>query len=224
MFFGWASKLKDQCGICNRVLRTRYLRRCTRCGKLYCRDCMVEDVATGDPTRMVCLNCARRIVSPSTITKYDGLARYLKFRGSFTDTVQLSFARIDGLIGDNLPMEAYKNERWWENSPYNEHAKAWLNAGWETREVNLKEGYVTFKRVRHVQTKKKRDTQTKKPFTPARVRPMKPKTPSKTKISKLYARIKNLERRRMEMPTYKGSFKPKPQHEKTLFKSKEKPQ
>ncbi len=179
---------------------------------------MVEDVATGDSRRLFCLNCARRIVSPRTISKYEGLAGYLKFRGSFTDTVKLSFARIDGVIRDNLPMEAYKSERWWENLPNKAHSRAWLESGWETREVNLKEGHVVFKRVKRVKTKKRSDRQIQKPFTPVRVHPAKPKLPSKTKVSKLYARIKNLERQHTTTPTYRGSFKPKPRHEKTLFK------
>jgi hypothetical protein len=189
---------------------------------------MTPDVATGDPTKMLCLNCARRVVAPRSLSKYGGLGGYLKFRGSFTDTVKLGFARIDGIIGDNLPMDAYKNMKWWDNVPSNVHAKAWLEAGWETREVNLKEGYVVFKRVKIIPTKasgrKARDSnQTKKPFTPVRVRFPKPKTPSKTKVSKLYARIKNLERQRTGLPTYHGSFKPKPKYEKRLFKPDEKP-
>jgi hypothetical protein len=111
---------------------------------------MVPDVSTGDPTRMLCLNCARRIVSPRSVSKYEGLTRYLKFRGSFTDTVKLSFARIDGIIGDNLPTEAYKSEKWWDNVSTRLYARSWLEAGWETRETNLKEGYVVFKKVREV--------------------------------------------------------------------------
>jgi len=188
---------------------------------------MVPDVATGDPTRLLCLNCARRIVSPRSVSKYGGLTGYLKFRASFTDVVKLGFAKMDGIIGDNLPMSAYRDEGWWSNVPTNVHAKAWLDAGWNVQEVNLKEGYVVFKKVREVQRGFRRRTvksQVMKPFTPVRVRIPKSRTPSKTKVSKLYARVKNLERQKASMPVYHGSFKPKPMHEKKLFKSKEKPQ
>lgn len=188
---------------------------------------MVPDVSTGDPTRMLCLNCARRIVSPRSVSKYEGLTRYLKFRGSFTDTVKLSFARIDGIIGDNLPTEAYKSEKWWDNVSTRLYARSWLEAGWETRETNLKEGYVVFKKVREVKAstgRRTRTTQLDKVFTPVRVRPLRPKIPSKTKASKLYARIMNLERQRASMPTYHGGFKPRPKYEKKLFKPDEKPQ
>lgn len=189
---------------------------------------MVADVSTGDPTRLLCLNCARRTVAPRTVDKYSGLARYLKFRGAFTGMVKLSFVRIDGVIGDNLPMAAYKSKSWWSNEAENVHAKGWLEAGWEVQEVNLKEGYVVFHKVREVQPqtsrKRVRANQITKPFTPVSVRIPRKKEPSKTKVSKLYARIKNLERQRAALPAYRGSFKQKPRYEKRLFREREKPQ
>lgn len=219
--------IKDECGICGRVLPYSYLRRCQRCGRLFCRDCMVPDVSTGDYTRMFCLNCARRIVSPRSSSKYGALTGHLKFRAAFTGSVKLSFAKIDGIIGENLPIGAYRDEKWWSNSPNNIHAKAWLDAGWKVQEVNLEEGYVVFKKTEIVRTRsfrRKARTQALKPFTPVRVRIPKSRKPSKTKVSKLYARLKNLERNRATMPRVHGSFKPKPSHEKRLFKPEKKPQ
>jgi len=218
---------RDECGICGRVLPYGYLRKCQRCRRLFCRDCMVPDIATGDPTRMLCLNCVRKIVSPKPTSKYGGLTGYLKFRASFTNFVKLSFAEIDGVIGDNLPMGAYRDEEWWSNLPNSAHAKAWLNAGWEVQEVNLKKGYAIFQKVRSLQTKntrKKAPSSLKKPFTPVPVRLPKTRKPSKTKVAKLYARLKNLERKRTSIAKYHGSLKPKPTHEKKLFKPQEKPQ
>ena len=215
---------KDECEICGRALPISFLRRCQRCGRLYCRDCMVPDVSTGDPTKPLCLNCARRTVAPRTASKYGGLTNYLRFRGSFTCTVRLTFARIDGIIGTNLPMDAYKKEAWWNNSPTSPRTHGWLDAGWEVKEVNLKEGIVVFIKVKE-QPRRKRTSRNeiKKPFTPVRVRVPKPKTPSKTKVSKLYARIKNMERQRASLPTYHGSFRPASKYSKKLFKSEEKP-
>ena len=186
---------------------------------------MVPDVATGDPNMMLCLHCARRVVSPRTSSKYSGLENHLKFRASFTDTVKLTFARIDGLIGSNLPMNAFRDESWWSNSSSSAHAKAWLNAGWEVQEVNLKEGYVVFKKVRNVAFKKpgRRKLEINKPFTPVPVHAPRPKVPSKTKVSKLYARIKNLERQRTIARGQIRGFKPKSQHEKKLYRRNEKP-
>ena len=188
------------------------MRKCQRCKKLFCRDCMVTDVSTGDPTAMLCLHCARRIVSPRTVSKYEGLERHLKFRAAFTNVVKLSFARIDGLIGSNLPMAAYREAAWWCNASSSAHAKAWLEAGWEVQEANLKEGYVTFKKLSNVPVKKtkRRSLETNKPFTPVPVHVPRSKVPSKTKVSKLYARIKNLERQRATARRQIRGFKARP--------------
>jgi len=186
---------------------------------------MVPDVATGDPTALLCLHCARRVVSPRSRSKYGGLTGHLKFRGAFTSVVKLSFARIDGLIGSNLPMAAYREEAWWSNSASSVHAKSWLNAGWEVQEVNLTEGFVVFKKVREVPFKKSKRAKSRidKPFKPVRVRSRR-KPPSKTKVSQLYARIKNLERQRTEGRRNIRGLKPRRQHEKKLFKPDGKPQ
>ena len=189
---------------------------------------MVSDVATGDPTAMLCLNCARRVVAPRITSKYEGITSHLKFRGAFTNIVKLSFARIDGLIGSNLPMEAYRNQTWWSNSASSVHAKGWLDAGWEVQEVDLKKGFVVFKKVRQLPRatgrKKKGTLEISKPFTPVPVHPAKKNLPSKTKVSKLYARILNLERQRNQGYTSNRGFKPRSRYEKKLFGSDEKPQ
>jgi len=185
---------------------------------------MVPDVSTGNPIEPLCLHCARRVVSPRSVSKYEGLGAHLKFRSAFIGLVTLSLAKIDGLIGSNLPMSAYKDEGWWANSPSNTHAKSWLDVGWEVQEVNLKEGVVVFKKVRQVPTKrKKRKSEINKPFTPVPVRPLKPKVPSKTKVSKLYARIRNLERQRTTLRSSTRGFKSKSPYEKRLFKPSERP-
>jgi hypothetical protein len=206
-------------------MRTTYMRQCQRCKKLFCRDCMTPDVATGDPMASLCLHCARRIVSPKTTSPYAGLESHLKFRAAFTSLVSLKFARIDGLIGTNLPMAAYRDPLWWSNTSSSLHAKAWLDAGWEVQDVNFKEGTVTFKKVRTLPKKpKKKSLEITQPFTPVPVRPLRSKIPSKTKVSKLYARIKNLERQRaMPRQPIRG-FKPKSNYQKRLYRDNQKPQ
>ena len=202
------------------------MRKCERCKKLFCRDCMVPDVATGDPNAMLCLHCARRVVSPRTVSKYTGLEGHLKFRAAFTDTVKLTFARIDGLIGNNLPMDAYRDPAWWSNASSSAHAKAWLDAGWEVQEVNFKEGYALFKKVRNVAFKKSKQKKLEitQPFTPVPVHRPRSKIPSNTKASKLYARIKNLERQRaMPHQPVRGMKFKSSQYQKRLYKQDEKP-
>ena len=219
--------MKDECGICGRVMRTTYMRQCQRCKKMFCRDCMTPDVATGDPNAMLCLHCARRIVSPRTISKWAGLEGHLKFRAAFTNKVKLTFARIDGLIGSNLPMAAYRDAAWWSNASSSIHARAWLDAGWEVQEVNLKEGHVVFKKVRSVPFKRSQQKKLEitQPFTPVPVHRPKSKIPSKTKVSKLYARIKNLERQRaMPRQPLRGLKFKSSQYQKRLYKNDEKPQ
>jgi hypothetical protein len=188
---------------------------------------MVADVATGDPTKLLCLNCARRVVSPRSVSKYEGLTRHLKFRAAFTSIVKLSFARIDGLIGANLPMAAYRNEAWWGNAASSAHAKGWLEAGWEVLEVNLSEGFVVFKKVRELPRvrgrRKKATNEITKPFTPVPVRPTKKNLPSKTKVSKLYARILNMERQHNAGYGNARGFKQRSAYEKRLFGSDKKP-
>ena len=218
---------KDECMICGRVFPYSYLKRCQRCGRLFCRDCMVPDVSTGDPTRMLCLNCARRVVSRRSFSKYEALKRYLKYRAAFTNVVKLSLPKIDGIMGDNLPMSAFHNEKWWSNSPNSVHAKAWLDTGWKMQEVNLEEGYVVFEKVKRLQPeshrRKRSREKVKKPFTPAPYHAPRTRKPSKTRVAKIYARFKNLERKRASMPKYRGSFKPKSAYEKRLYRSEEKP-
>ena len=175
---------------------------------------MVPDVATGDPNAMFCLHCARRVVAPVTKGKYEGLESHLKFRAAFTRVVKLSFARIDGLIGSSLPTNAFRDTVWWSNTSNSAHAKAWLKAGWEVQELNLKEGYVVFKKVRDVTVKKggRRKLEINKPFTPVPVHRQRSKIPSKTKVAKLYARIKNMERNRAAERRQIRGFKTRPRH------------
>jgi hypothetical protein len=175
---------------------------------------------------MSCFHSDRRVVSPWTVSKYAGLECHLKFRVTFTNCVKLSFARIDCLIGSNLPIDAYRDLAWWSNTSSSIHTKAWLNAGWEVQEVNLKEGNVTFKKVRSVAFKKSKQKKLEitKPVMPVPVHRPRSKIPSKTKVSKLYARIKNLERQRaMPLQPVTG-LKFKANNEKRFSESNEKPQ
>ncbi len=219
--------MKEECGLCGRVLSHYSLRRCYRCRKLYCRSCMIADF-TSEDRNLICLNCARRIVSPGkTGTKYSPLNRYLIWRAEYADQVTLSFARIEGIIGDNLPFGAIRNPSWWSNTESNVQGQAWMNAGWRVEEVNLRERVVTFKRVKSKteETGKKtcRTRKDVKPFTPPPVRTRIRRKPSKTRISLIQAKFKNVERQRSSIRSYRGKFKPKPTQEKRLYKPEAKP-
>ncbi|MEM2917090.1 MAG: hypothetical protein QXN63_01880 [Candidatus Bathyarchaeia archaeon] len=214
--------LKEECGLCGRVFPYYSLQRCSICGKLYCKDC-VEFSWDKNLFRNVpfCLNCAKRLVSPRVKrAKYSPLGTYLTYRGHFTNVVKLSFAQIDGIIGDNLPLSALRSEDWWANSKTHAQSRVWLNAGWQVENVDLKEGTVTFRKVKEAIAEKKRrkEKTVKKPFTPAPVKPRRFRKPSKGKIAKLQARLKNIERRKASLKEYRGKFKPKTAYEKRLYR------
>jgi hypothetical protein len=219
--------MKEECGLCGRVLPHYSLRRCYRCRKLYCRSCMIADF-TSEDRNLICLNCARRTVSPEkTVTKYTPLNRYLIRRAEYADQVTLSFARIEGIIGDNLPLGAVRNRSWWSNTESNVQGQAWMNASWRVEDVNLQERIVTFKnakgKARETGKKAGRTREDIKPFIPPPVRTRIRRKPSKTRISLIQAKFKNVERQRSSIRSYRGKFKPKPAHEKRLYKPEAKP-
>ena len=135
--------LKDNCSLCDRVFPHFALRRCYRCKRLYCRDCTMY---TKDG-EIICLNCARRTVSPKKLgTKYSPFSRYLLRRGKYTSQVRLSFAKIEGIITDNLPFGAIRSQEWWKNTSSTSQGRAWLNVGWKVQDVDLSKRMVTLAR------------------------------------------------------------------------------
>ena len=222
--------MKDECGICSRVLYLSSLRRCARCKKLYCRSCMTRNLWS-EQRDLICLNCARRIVSPKRVgLKYRQLQEYLWRRGKFTSLVTLKFSKIEGIINNNLPFGALRNEGWWNNNESSSQGHSWTSAGWKVQSVDLKERTVTFKKeadkemVQWSRVRKTRATRkVKKPFTPVPVKPRRMKKPSKTRIAKVVARAKNIERRRTTTPPGKLKLKPRSPYEKRLYKREAKP-
>ncbi len=215
--------LKDSCSLCGRIFPHSALRRCYRCRRWYCRDC-ITFTKDGE---ILCLNCARRIVSPKRFgTKYSPFSRYLLRRAKYTSRVTLRFAEIEGVIGDNLPFGALRTKEWWTNTLHTSQGQAWLNVGWKVQEVDLDKRTVTLARVAGVETKPRKRRKRRKKSAHAFELPAKPKlqrSPSKTKIAKVQARLRNVERRKSSLRRHKGKFKPKPAQEKRLFKPEAKP-
>jgi hypothetical protein len=78
--------------------------------------------------------------------KYAALAAYLEKQK--TDLIALSFAQIEEIIGFALPDSAREHGVWWTNSPSpGRHNQAWLGAGWETTNRNLKAQTISFQRT-----------------------------------------------------------------------------
>lgn len=80
-------------------------------------------------------------------SKYDPLIDHL--RSQVTHAVELSFAEINALLGDELPPTALEHPAWWANSPTDRThswARRWTAAGWRAR-ANLANQRVTFERA-----------------------------------------------------------------------------
>jgi len=182
----------------------------------------------------MCLNCARRMVSPKKTgrvgTKYSPLSRYLTRRQLSTIYTTLTFAEIERIIEDKLPTSALQHRHWWTNASSQVQAKAWLKAGWMVHDINLDERNVVFKRARKTETKhghkrmKSVRTLAHKTFQPPKPPAFRRRLPSKTRVAMAQARLENVERRRVSGKKYRGKFKPKPAFEKRLYRPEEKPQ
>ena len=77
--------------------------------------------------------------------KYDPLKRYLEATGE--PAVPLTFEQIEQILGSALPASARKYAAWWSNNPTNHvNAKAWLEAGYASRQLDLTSERLVFTR------------------------------------------------------------------------------
>jgi hypothetical protein len=76
------------------------------------------------------------------MSKYDSLSQYLAAQES---KVTLTFDAIERILGFTLPRSARRHPAWWSNgSQSHVQAAAWLNAGFETAEVDLAGERISF--------------------------------------------------------------------------------
>jgi hypothetical protein len=80
------------------------------------------------------------------MAKYDPLTAFLRRQSPDKRIIQLSFQRLEEILGDSLPPSAHYNRTWWGNTVNGTHvqAHAWLNAGWMVDSVDLSRRHVTF--------------------------------------------------------------------------------
>ena len=78
--------------------------------------------------------------------KYLPLQRHLA--AVVGDTVRLTFAEVEALLGAALPPSARQRSAWWANTAGSFQARAWLAAGWRVQGLNRFEGTVSFARER----------------------------------------------------------------------------
>ena len=86
------------------------------------------------------------------MSSYQPLAQYLKENGS--NRVPMSFKDVESVIGRKLPPSAYRHRPWWANEARgHSHAKAWLDAGYETEQVDMASQKLVFRRLAAVRSR-----------------------------------------------------------------------
>lgn len=78
--------------------------------------------------------------------KYEPLTSYLRTQRG--NQIRMSFAEIERVIGSKLPPSADTHRAWWSNNPSNNvMTKAWLEAGFESEQVDLRSRKLIFRRL-----------------------------------------------------------------------------
>src|SRR5258708_36907589 len=81
------------------------------------------------------------------MSKYDALGAFLKNQRN--DRVPMSFAEVERVTGRKLPPSAAKHRAWWSNNPNNSvMTRVWLDAGFESEQVDMAGRKLVFRRVR----------------------------------------------------------------------------
>jgi hypothetical protein len=80
------------------------------------------------------------------MSKYQALTSYLANAGF--NEIPMTFSEVQKVIGSPLPRSATAHRPWWANEAQGHvHAKAWLNAGYETSQVDMAARKLVFKRI-----------------------------------------------------------------------------
>ena len=189
--------IENKCSLCGAEFPSFLLNRCSRCGRLYCNNCIIQG-KDGEP---ICLNCAKKLITPkiSWRSKYTYLREYLASKAKFSGHIRLSFRRIEEIIGDRLPQSAFNNPEWWSNRPGRSHSESWLSVGWMVEKIDLEKREVIFRRMEPIERNTKRKKRRKRPSEEfkslALKRERRKRIRSKRKVTEAIIRMKNLKRR-----------------------------
>ena len=92
-----------------------------------------------------------------TMAVYEPLARYLKTNSA--SRIPMTFREVERIIGRRLPPSAYRHRPWWANEERgHSHAKAWLQAGYQTEQVDMSAKRLVFVRAGNVPSEFGRET------------------------------------------------------------------
>ena len=85
--------------------------------------------------------------------KYEPLTQFLKRHAG--NERSMSFAEVEEALGSKLPASAFSHQAWWANGGQSHaQAKAWLQAGYETSQVDVAGRKLVFRRIRPLPEKK----------------------------------------------------------------------
>jgi hypothetical protein len=87
---------------------------------------------------------------PKSSRKYGGLQDWLSENSIGMDTFSLSFEQIETILGEKLPESALIHLAWWGNDVQTHpQAKAWLQAGFQVKSIDLENKTIIFRASRN---------------------------------------------------------------------------
>jgi hypothetical protein len=79
--------------------------------------------------------------------RYEPLVAYLAQQAEEEQgEVELDFARVEAILGAELPRSARSHRAWWANTASNARAAGWMDAGWKVTNLDLEGERVRFER------------------------------------------------------------------------------
>jgi hypothetical protein len=80
------------------------------------------------------------------MSKYESLAKFLA--SSNASELVMTFTQLEQILGAPLPTSARTHRPWWANSAHGHvQSKGWLDAGYESQQVDLQGEKLTFKKI-----------------------------------------------------------------------------
>ena len=80
------------------------------------------------------------------MSKYSPLTDHLK--NQKLTTLKMTFSEVEHVLGGKLPSSAQTHRAWWSNNPDNNvMTRAWLDAGFQSEQVDLTGQKLVFRRV-----------------------------------------------------------------------------
>jgi hypothetical protein len=78
--------------------------------------------------------------------KYEPLGKFLRQQG--LELVVMKFEDIERIVGSKLPDSSRQHRAWWSNNPNNNvMTKVWLDAGFQTEQVDIEGRRLVFRKM-----------------------------------------------------------------------------